>query len=272
MMERLGFLTRWVSHVMECVSTVSFSFLVNGEVCGSLKPRLGLRQGGPLSSYLFLVCDEGLSGLLHETVHKGELSGLKYGRTWPVISHLLFTDDSLFFTKAKDDDCIVIRRTLDDCFDAYRQLVNFGKSVMSVSKAISSIKGDRLANIIGVKRVLCHESSRVDNSLTWLYTSNGEYSVKSGYNLGMVQLISHNSQFVYGTIEALGAYLTAGPMSSCSALIPFCAFELFGYKQVIGAPMGQVSLERIGASSSNFKVRLLCVLVPYSLVVVASPS
>ncbi|KAK3205547.1 hypothetical protein Dsin_019593 [Dipteronia sinensis] len=157
MMEKLGFPDKWINQVMECVATVSFSFLVNGEICGSVKPTRGLRQGDRLSPYLFLLCTEGFSSMLSGSVERGELTGLKCGQTGPVVSHLFFADDSLFFTKATAVECGVIRRIIEDYSKASGQLVNFCKSAVCMSKTISSGEGKRLADIIGVQRVWCHE-------------------------------------------------------------------------------------------------------------------
>ncbi|KAK2659426.1 hypothetical protein Ddye_005959 [Dipteronia dyeriana] len=100
-MLKLGFLSRWVNRIMSCVSSVSFSFLVNGEVCGMVKPSRRLRQGDLLSPYLFLLCVEGLSSLVHRTVSCGELTGVRCGQTGPFILYLFFVDDSLLFACAK---------------------------------------------------------------------------------------------------------------------------------------------------------------------------
>ena len=65
-MRKMGFNEGWISLVMRCISSVSYSVIINGETFGNIVPFRGLRQGDPLLLYLFLLCAEGLSTLLHE--------------------------------------------------------------------------------------------------------------------------------------------------------------------------------------------------------------
>ena len=73
---RLGFDDHWVGLIMQCVSTAKYAFLINGKPCGKLQPSRGLRQGDPLSPYLFLLCAEVFSTLLDRRVSDGNLEGV----------------------------------------------------------------------------------------------------------------------------------------------------------------------------------------------------
>lgn len=66
MMLRLGIDNSWIYNIKQCKRSVTFSILVNGEPKRLIKPSRGLRQGGPLSPYLFLACKECLIDLLRE--------------------------------------------------------------------------------------------------------------------------------------------------------------------------------------------------------------
>jgi hypothetical protein len=92
---KFGFHQKWVNQVMACVTSVSFSVRVNGVLTDSFKPTRGLREGDPLSPYLFLFVAEGLTKILQKAVYNQELQDLKCCRGAPGISHLLFANDSL---------------------------------------------------------------------------------------------------------------------------------------------------------------------------------
>ena len=102
----MGFGKRWVSWVKCCVSTASFSILVNGSSAGFFHNSRGLRQGDPLSPYLFVIGMEALSRLLNRAVDGNYLSGSKIAErdgVGTIISHLLYADDTLLFCGANKD-------------------------------------------------------------------------------------------------------------------------------------------------------------------------
>ena len=90
---KMGFQALWVALIMECISTVSYSILVNGESKGIITPSRGLRQGDPLSPFLFLFCVEGLDAILRKSAREGEIEGFSLCRNGPKLTHLFFADD-----------------------------------------------------------------------------------------------------------------------------------------------------------------------------------
>ena len=65
-MEKMGFNEHWICLMMLCVKIVTYSILVNGEPKDMITPTRGIRQGDPLSPFLFLLCTEGLNGLINQ--------------------------------------------------------------------------------------------------------------------------------------------------------------------------------------------------------------
>ena len=79
MMARLGFCQKWIRWIKECMESSSVSVLVNGSPTKEFVPTRGLRQGGPMAPFLFLIVAEGLAGLVRQAVKKGLYCGVQVG-------------------------------------------------------------------------------------------------------------------------------------------------------------------------------------------------
>lgn len=101
---RVGFSSSWTDLITQCCSTVSYLFLINDAAHGKVKPSRGIRQGDPLSLYIFILCNEKLSGLCIQAQESGHLTSIHAARRAPRINHLSFADDTIFFLKTLDTD------------------------------------------------------------------------------------------------------------------------------------------------------------------------
>ena len=141
----LGFSPKWLQLVEQCISTASFSILLDGSPFGMFISSRGLRQGDPLSPFLFILGSEALSRLIVRAENHGFINGIKISRDSPRISYLLFVDDLMFFAKASTSEASIIL----DCLTTYLQWsgqnINFQKSSIFFSlnshhNAIANIK------------------------------------------------------------------------------------------------------------------------------------
>ena len=132
-LERMGFCEVWISWVMQCITTVSYSFLVDNTAVGTITPQRGIRQGDPLSPYIFILCGEVLSGLCKKAQQEGTLAGIRVSNHSPRINHLLFADDTMFFTKTNPLCCATPLQILQDYEYASGQKINSAKSSISFS-------------------------------------------------------------------------------------------------------------------------------------------
>ena len=101
-LHRMGFEEKLIGWIKLCISTAYFSILLNGNPAGFFGSSRGLRQGDPLSPYLFVLGMEAFSLIIDKATEGGYISGYKFkGRNGIVnqITHLLFIDDTLVFCK-----------------------------------------------------------------------------------------------------------------------------------------------------------------------------
>ncbi|XP_026377760.1 uncharacterized protein LOC113272068 [Papaver somniferum] len=109
-MKKLGFCNKWCNLINQCINTTSVFILLNGSSCQPFNPSRGLRQGDPISPYLFILCMEGFSRMLCKAESMKKIHGIKPSIYSPSINHLLLADDCLLFCKGKDQE---IRNLLD---------------------------------------------------------------------------------------------------------------------------------------------------------------
>ncbi|KAK9995141.1 hypothetical protein SO802_024844 [Lithocarpus litseifolius] len=188
-MRRVGFTKRWITLLMLCVKTVSYSILVKGEPKGLTYPSRAIRQGDPLSPFLFLLCMEGLNGLINKAADKGDIKGYALCRNNPRLTHLLFADDSLLFCRATIQECQHVLNILET-YDHPRieaQVVP-GFEDMKVSALIdpATKKWDfnMLNGLFTTQEVELISSiplcpNVVEDVVVWHFTPSGTYTMRS---------------------------------------------------------------------------------------------
>lgn len=97
-----------VNIIMECVTTSSLKVLWNGEPSDSFKPTRGIRQGDPLSPYLFVMCMERLYQTIEEAIVAKKWKPIRASRDDPVLSNLFFANNIILFAEAMVEQAMVI--------------------------------------------------------------------------------------------------------------------------------------------------------------------
>lgn len=135
---------------MACVTSVRYSVRFNGNLLEPFSPTRGLRQGDPLSPYLFLLVAYGLSNAIEKYIVDGRIQPLKVCRRAPGISHLLFANDSLLFFKAEPEQAVRVKEILHLYECSTGQLINLAKCSLLVSEFCPQERLERIKQALQV--------------------------------------------------------------------------------------------------------------------------
>ncbi|KAG7559049.1 Reverse transcriptase zinc-binding domain [Arabidopsis thaliana x Arabidopsis arenosa] len=149
-LKKKGFANQWIQWIMTCVRTVSFSVLINGIPYGRFEATRGLRQGDPLSPYLFILCSDVLSSMLTNAQMTGEIKGIRVSNGGPAISHLLFADDSLFFLKADRKNSSNLLKIFEEYGEASGQMINLDKSAITFGSHVYQSTRDHVMQTLKI--------------------------------------------------------------------------------------------------------------------------
>ncbi|CAN6690416.1 unnamed protein product [Malus baccata var. baccata] len=147
---KLGFCRGWTNLVMNCVRTVQFAILLNGQPGNWFSPSCGLRQGDSLSLYLFIMVSDVLSRSIQRGVEDGRLGGILMHPRGPCISHLFFADDTLICLQANLRNGKNIMHILNKYCLASGQMMNSHKSSVYFGRNTPDQVRSQLGSLLGM--------------------------------------------------------------------------------------------------------------------------
>lgn len=106
--------------------------ILNGDLSKAFSADRGVRQGGPLSPYIFVLCIEKLSHLIQTSAEIGQWKPIKSSQHGPLVSHLFFANDLILFAEASTSQARVLKKVVDSFCKLPGQSVNFDKSKLDL--------------------------------------------------------------------------------------------------------------------------------------------
>lgn len=134
MLIKIGFSNNLVTLFMACVTSAHYQICHAGREFGSIYPERGIRQGDPLSSYLFLICTKGFTALIKDYERRRFIQGIRVARGAPTLSHMFFADDSYIYCQASKEEADHVINMLRIFEKASGQQINIDKSSVFFSR------------------------------------------------------------------------------------------------------------------------------------------
>ncbi|KAM0029767.1 putative RNA-directed DNA polymerase [Helianthus debilis subsp. tardiflorus] len=148
---QMNFPVKWRNWVMSIVTSVRASVLVNGSPTQEFPCSRGLRQGDPLSPFLFVLAMEALTGIMKQACNIGIFKGLGLSPNGVPISHFLYADDVIFVGEWSFNNLINLKRLLRCFYLSSGLKVNLKKSSL-YGVGLEDNQVQLMANMMGCTR------------------------------------------------------------------------------------------------------------------------
>ena len=172
----MGFPEIWIRWTMMCISSVRYSILHAGHETQTFQASRGLRQGCPLSPYLFIICSEGFSALLHYYEGRGLIHGYKVEELKFFL--IYFLQMTVIYFKANLLESQHVKTSIELYERASGQILNFKKSSVSFSANTDNLSRQGICNMLGVQET----------------EAQGKY-------LGLPSLVNKNKKQIFALIK-----------------------------------------------------------------------
>ncbi|XP_021318754.1 uncharacterized protein LOC8083452 isoform X2 [Sorghum bicolor] len=144
----------FINLLRACFTTPSMAVLINGEPTGYFFSKKGIRQGCPLSPFLFAIAINELSIALHDAMNNANLTGITLGPNCPPIQSLLFADDLILCGEATIYEATTINNILNDFYYSSGQTPNMSKSSIHFRHNVDNATKTQIKNIFPVPNLL----------------------------------------------------------------------------------------------------------------------
>eukprot|EP00253_Pinus_taeda_P015690 PITA_15690 len=150
-LEAYGFEKRWIEWIFSMISSPIFSILVNGTPTRTFNTSRGIRQGDPISPFLFILAAEGLGRIIKREIRKKKIRGLKPWGNNLAITHQQFVDDIMLFREVSIKEVRAIKEVLEIFMEALRMEINKEKSYKFIFNTPEAIKA-HLTRTLGFRQ------------------------------------------------------------------------------------------------------------------------
>lgn len=133
-----------INLIMECMKAGKVTVLINGQGSGFLTPTKGLRQGCPMSPYIFILAMEFLTKLFRLQQQNGHIMGLKIARSAPSLTHSMYADDLIIMGAARIQEVRRVQKVLTEFGEVSSLTVNPDKSKIWFSNRCSEECRERI--------------------------------------------------------------------------------------------------------------------------------
>lgn len=133
-LEHINLPPKFIKWIMMCIQSVSYDITINGCITESWNPNRGIRQGDPLSPYIFIICMNYLIFKFVDGHNSNLFDGLQINKYTPPIPILCFADDCIIFGKNNPKSITFIKETLNNFAEEAGLHINWNKTKTYFSK------------------------------------------------------------------------------------------------------------------------------------------